>query len=714
MAACLLSRNAAFAKEHYECVTGPTKTTVPCTIFLVPIDYTQPILHYPSHTDVQAPAGSFDFRVGAPGLAMPTNSILMSEGKDVGAHRTVFTLESGGEVKIGPGLVPDGGAVQLLSLATSRLDVVFPQRERELPFPAGHLIAVVTPSPNMVSGVSDILDLQRAGVLTVTKIRPPRPGTANLVLGASYGAQNTAFGADISGVWLEGADKKMYRAAGATGKAPSMFYAVFFDLAAGIYKGHLESQHWQIDDEPIVLKPGLAVLDTHHTLTPASQIKAVFDVDPSLSGQRRTISVLRCREDLVEGTWPLLPDCTMVTSVAGTADQLAIEGVTPGSYFLKAELSGHFDGHVIQLKNGQDSTVLFRIRPVHVAGTLTRGLLPTIARMEFHHLDSETLQASTQSGPDGAFEVRIWTPGGYAINVDAGTPDAPQRSRKLVSISSNPEQRLDLDFPNTTARFHISDADTGQPITNATVACAGIEQGTDPTGTAEIDSLNPGLLMVSATAEHYSTARQRVQITDQQATQAFEITMSRDREELSFNLRLPSGLPPPDGRGYLGVSPDPINGMGTEFSCDPTGNCSLPYRPPDGTPMFLFASGAAITPTTTDSALTAGEIVLLAPGGPTRVLLTPGKDPSGTMVLGAVSVDGLTIPNGILRSCGNIDINSATSGSQLIFRTLPAGQISILLYALDLSPPSPHLLETLGAPLVVANTTPTTVTAQLP
>src|SRR5450830_1202077 len=224
------------SETRYRCITGEKRASVPCTVFLVPMDFNLPLVRVPSETDVTIEPGTYELRAAAPGLALPFNAILNVDTTPHPLRTAILLLQAGGSAVVAPTFVPAHGAAQLLSFSTGRIDTVFVDREHEAPFPAGEFIAVATPKPGIVAGVTDVLRLAPGAVAAATAIRLPTKGTGNLILGARFGAENVDAGADISALWLtSAADQSKHAPKAMTGKGRSAFHAVFYDLPPGSY-----------------------------------------------------------------------------------------------------------------------------------------------------------------------------------------------------------------------------------------------------------------------------------------------------------------------------------------------------------------------------------------------------------------------------------------------------------------------------------------------
>lgn len=148
----------------FRCDRADNDNQLACRVRLVPYDYTKATIAARSDEPIEIPPGRYEIRAGATGFALGSN-VSYTSTEDVSEslppHRVRLSLVPGGSVYVDPSAVPSPGAVQLLSFSTGKTDVLFVDREREIPVPTGQLVAVGLISPGKFLGITRIIQIQR-------------------------------------------------------------------------------------------------------------------------------------------------------------------------------------------------------------------------------------------------------------------------------------------------------------------------------------------------------------------------------------------------------------------------------------------------------------------------------------------------------------------------------------------------------------------------
>ena len=138
-----LAPPALAANAVFHCERADNANSVPCSVRLVPSEPTKAVIEARPDKAVEIAPGRYEIRAGSPGFALASDASYTAREVPPGSpsDRVRLSLVPGGSVYIDPSAVPSPGAVQLVSLSTGKADVLFVDREREIPVPAGKLVA---------------------------------------------------------------------------------------------------------------------------------------------------------------------------------------------------------------------------------------------------------------------------------------------------------------------------------------------------------------------------------------------------------------------------------------------------------------------------------------------------------------------------------------------------------------------------------------------
>jgi Carboxypeptidase regulatory-like domain len=235
--------------------------------------------------------------------------------------------------------------------------------------------------------------------------------------------------------------------------------------------------------------------------------------------------------------------------------KFAMDHVPPGrvTVNLMAGAAGTFDGVVskdIQVRDGETSTVDFRVRDVLVSGTVTRGGAP-VAHQEVRVIPSHGAQVvmgmsglavPSTAGPqrlkgvsaaDGTYALLAPQPGRYTVSVTSQSEPNGRSSGAPVPELDVPDAdavRFDIALPGSLLVGSVVERPSGRPIAEARVKA--VPPGGAPTGgrtTTGADgtfrlSLNAGTYDLRVEAPKFAALATNVVIGDETLERTFELT----------------------------------------------------------------------------------------------------------------------------------------------------------------------------------------------
>jgi hypothetical protein len=673
----------------FDCDSGDGRQlrSVPCEVTLVPRRYTLPPIVIPPGQAIAVPPGAYDIRAGAPGLALVTNATVTVTPDGPPGHGAEIHLSPGGTVVLGGTLLPRHGAVELLSLSTGRVDTVFVDREHTLPFPAGKLVALGLARPGVVEGLSEPMTLGIGRQELIDRFEPARPGRGHALVAVAYGGslelQDGVISLERNGQPVSSSIQ--------TNKSPYRGYAAFYNLEAGEYAVHVISRYWNVPPTAVRVAASAATLVDAIPLRLKPKIAVSLNVDPSLAGAPREVSLYACPQaDEGSTITPDIAKCRRIRSETTPTNVADLPFLDPGRYFVQFVAGGHRTGRWVEV-GSEDIRTSLSIRPVRLHGEVTRAGRGISAALEFTNDDflDAPEKISTESDEGGHYQAIVWSLSYLAhITPKDGEPGDSVEKAFFVPRGTEPEQ--DFKVPGEAAVVTVVDASSGQPIGSASVNCMGRRRQTDAEGRARFGALPPRRLECTATAEDHLDGTRTFDLTESDSDQVFSMELQRRSAENSFRALFPTGQAAAGTDAYIGFGTDAVNGFGGPHTvCDQTGLCSLGDRPPDSTPIYLVNAAAGLTVVAAGKALDDGTVVLQSAAPPFAVTLDTGTQPANERVMGMVFVDGVEVPNGLLRQLGaefGAGPDVITVGRQepvLRFGGLPAGVILLRIVTVN-------------------------------
>lgn len=623
-------------------------------------------------------------------------TLAVSPEPNLQTRRIVLTLVPGGTVEIPEKVVPSAGAAYVLSLTTGRLDAVFVDRDRVIPFPAGETFAVALQGPGQFLGATKPFAVERNKATELPRYYRPKPGTGIGIVGINYPA-----GA--------GSDQKDLRlAAGGSPADLSVLslpadthYFVFYDLPRGRLPLTLESRYWRLGERSLDITSGRVSLDRNTTVTSRPSLFMTIAGDlPAKTPVR--ITILDCEQGQFEtgkGYWPDATRCSEFWKGEAT-EATAVHHMGPRWYFVVAEADGERLGKRVDFRAGQDRTEVFRFVRSRVFGQVYRGKKGVPAAIRVEENDTGRLEAETQSGSDGSYEVRLWAPKWVAAHIRP--LDREESDSFIVRFEVRADLEKDFVVPDTDVRVLLRDAETRQPLAGRvsfTQAGASAEREAADDGEARLPPLGPGLFKCEVSSEGHKPEVREFVIADQPEAQSFTVFLKPLREENSFLAILPTGIPAGAADVFVGSYGSTFREHGR---CAENGWCRLAEDPPDEELLFVFHRDSGLTVARAGDVLGSRELYLRPPGGMLKVLPQRGARAANASLELRVGLDGVQLPPFLFAVMGTRlstvhRYNLPPGFHEFEIPGLPAGIAVLSVVARPLGSPSSHPAEVLLA-----------------
>ncbi len=367
-----------------------------------------------------------------------------------------------------------------------------------------------------------------------------------------------------------------------------------------------------------------------------------------------------------------------------------LDNVTAGTarVAVMATLQGSFAPQVkrVLLREGETARLEFVIREILIRGTVTTSGVPLCdARIRMrppHGVEIVTGTAagtagglramSGVTGPDGGYALLVPEPGDYTV--EAATSDGRRLPSRNVSVPETDTYTLNLSFDGGWVSGAVVDAETQQPIRQASVKLlpsngrASAEPGagvTDHEGRFLIE-VDPGEYRSTAQAEGYGTEAGPEIVVDVGSPQEIRMALSR-------GLSLSGKVIEADGRvgGAAIVTARPVR-------ADPAGSAWARTRP-DGS---FRLTGLRAEPHNVFAQSNVGNFALQSGVSPGAEVLSLSLRPSGRLFLKVVAWDGKPVESALVRveevnGAGIAAIASLTDSRGQVELAVPAGKLGV-------------------------------------
>jgi hypothetical protein len=666
------------------CDAGDASRNVPCRVSLVPRDYTLRVQTIESDKVTELPPGLYDLRASADGLALATNTTLRIVPEPSPPRRIRLTLAPGGWIRLESGFVPSGGAVQILSLATGRLDTVFIDRESQLPFPAGKIVATALAGQERFVGVTSPHIVIAGKEERLERVHLSKPGTTDVILKIAYGDVTPAPARHDVELSISKDAPPLHPEA--TSNAVD-HYSFFYDVPKGRYRVDLKSRYWWTPEATVDVVSAPVALDSGIQLRarPSLTIRVTEGQESAAAGFH--YSLFECSDGVFGPGTAATPDptkCRVLTS-GNASGKARVDFLAPRWYFVVTERDAFRAARQVDMRDGVDADLAVDFRETRLTGHVRSRSEPVSAELTAVGEEEGKHVATGEAGADGAYALVL--PAEETFRLTVMPPGVSERDAAVFRVSTHGlSMESDFDIPATKAFVVVTDAETQAPLEGARVtfvrAGGSEDRETDPLGKAALPLLPKGETRIDVAADGYRGETVTTQLAETEEAQLIPVHLRRTLPENSVRIHLPSGAAPPRSEVFVFASGGAV--LEKEM-CDADGLCQLANSPPQGALILGAGVEGGMTIEAADLALTAGDLTLRPAGGVLRVAVSRGPQSKDQVFRLGIMLEGVTIPEGIVASVANLLLSAyrlyLPRGMSQVLEVpgLPAGTSAIAL-----------------------------------
>jgi hypothetical protein len=328
----------------------------------------------------------------------------------------------------------------------------------------------------------------------------------------------------------------------------------------------------------------------------------------------------------------------------------------------------------------------------NLTGHVTQAGQPTANAMVLASLQGGGgRQATTRTDSGGSYTLQGLQEGSYTVTASSD-PLAGGGAQVRQTISLTSDQNLDLTFPTARVSGVVTDADTKQPLANATVALAAAGgtgsvpmqrmATTDSNGHFQFTDIVPQAYTLNSQKTDYQFDNRAITAADDGST-----------DNLAIDLVHGQGIGVIARDGLYGVPMRSISARvldgnrnavftGT-IALDSTGSGEIPSLQPGGYSLFINASGYATQYIPSVTAPSQQPLpVSLTPGGSADISVGPKSFVNGILRGTLKNSSGIPYPYTLFNTDGRIAITADATG-QAGFRRLANLASGSYILALD-------------------------------
>ncbi len=328
-----------------------------------------------------------------------------------------------------------------------------------------------------------------------------------------------------------------------------------------------------------------------------------------------------------------------------------------------------------------------------LTGHVTRAGQPAVNAMVVANLQGGGgRQATTRTDDGGTYTLQGLQEGSYVVTAmaDPLSGGAGSQVRQTVSLTS--DQNLDLTFPTAKVAGTVTDADTKQPLADATVSLASASgtgsvptqrmATTDSNGHFQFTDILPQAYTLNSQKTDYQFDKRDLTAADDGSTENLSIELVHGQ---GIGIQVRDGLYGVPMRSVLARVLDGNKSAvftGT-IALDTSGVGEIPSLQPGGYALYVNASGYATTTLANVSAPSQQPVaVSLTPGGSADISAGPKSFVNGILRGTLKTAAGIPYPYTLFATDGRIAITADASG-QTGFRRLTNLAPGSYILALD-------------------------------
>lgn len=352
----------------------------------------------------------------------------------------------------------------------------------------------------------------------------------------------------------------------------------------------------------------------------------------------------------------------------------------------------------IDLTDGLDHQVRFRLRPISVSGTVYFGNEehPAIVTFQTTRRKANTGFLVVETDAQGFYRTFFLQPGRYNVAIQLDGPDGP---RFMDAQTIPDDMTLDFRLPANRYLVHVVDEASNEAVPEARVSytsrwqpddgsrrSSGTYVMADERGVAKLPPLRPGKLEFEVSVDGYLPSGLRtVDVGKDEGARELKVALKRVGETIDLRLLLPAGAPARQAMAVIvpDLSGSPALWQGT---ADATGRVAVPERLQDFLILVRHPESGFLIRRWRVSGEPPVEwsMPTAAPPLVVRTVLPSGEPVSA--ILGLM-VDGHRITGPMLSGLVGASSNSSNARGAWIARSLPASPVTVVAWADPASEP---------------------------
>jgi len=280
-------------------------------------------------------------------------------------------------------------------------------------------------------------------------------------------------------------------------------------------------------------------------------------------------------------------------------------------------------------------------------------------------------QATARTDDGGSYSLAGLQEGSYTVTA-MGDPLAGGGSQVRQTISLTNDQSLDLTFPMAKVAGVVTDADTKQPLADATVSLASAGgtgsvamqrmATTDSNGHFQFTDIVPQAYTLNSQKTDYQFDKRSLTAADDGSTENVSIELAHGQ---GIGIQVRDGIYGVPMRSVMARALDGNQSavFTGSIALDTTGAGEIPSLKPGGYTVFVNASGYATACLQSVSAPSQQPVpITLTPGGSADVTVGPKSFVKGILRGTLKTAGGVPYPYTLFNSDGRISITADASG----------------------------------------------------
>jgi hypothetical protein len=348
-------------------------------------------------------------------------------------------------------------------------------------------------------------------------------------------------------------------------------YAIWYGVQASQVTVRITSATMALPAEEIKLRPGtVATLRRTLKILPGVNISLRAPMG-AFEGMERSIDVIG-------------PDRQLVRHLAIRTDQTRVESLPARPLRIDLALGTWRFFRDVDLSSYEDREVVFDLQPITLTGTVYRGRNPVAGTVRFYNAPE---WVSTATDDDGQYQMTLWEPGMYAVEIAVRNDRSPPYRDYFVDVPHSDTH--DFHIPDSHYTVKVTNAQSGQPVAGAEVIVTNtyLEGGPEKTtsqgsfadkdGLAFLPPLRSGSAKILVRAHGYREASLSIPVADDDEPHPLDVQLHSEESGARLIVQFPDGAPCPDAE-IMAVANDLGDTILWQSQTDANGAIDGPHR----------------------------------------------------------------------------------------------------------------------------------------